>query len=280
MKKAFGMSILAIVILLTLIFMIKFKIFSKIGLIFSHKATAEQSSAKTSFDSLLKSAGSLEEQGELLHAKEVLNSILSDYASKPGIEDVEKRLESLNMRILFSAINIPGETTVYVVKENDYLQKVANEFNTTIDFIKRQNGLSSDVIRPNARLRIWTGKFSVLVDKSQNLLTLKSNDEVIRTYRVSTGKENITPVGTFKIVNKLVHPDWSHNGKVVPYGNPENILGTRWLGFDVPGYGIHGTTQPESIGQQVTAGCVRMINAQVEELFMLLPVGTEVTIID
>ena len=280
MKKAFGMSILAIVILLTLIFMIKFKIFSKIGLIFSHKATAEQSSAKTSFDSLLKSAGSLEEQGELLHAKEVLNSILSDYASKPGIEDVEKRLESLNMRILFSAINIPGETTVYVVKENDYLQKVANEFNTTIDFIKRQNGLSSDVIRPNARLRIWTGKFSVLVDKSQNLLTLKSNDEVIRTYRVSTGKENITPVGTFKIVNKLIHPDWSHNGKVVPYGNPENILGTRWLGFDVPGYGIHGTTQPESIGQQVTAGCVRMINAQVEELFMLLPVGTEVTIID
>ncbi|MBM3248214.1 MAG: L,D-transpeptidase, partial [Candidatus Omnitrophica bacterium] len=57
-------------------------------------------------------------------------------------------------------------------------------------------------------------------------------------------------------------------------------LGTRWMGFDIPEYGIHGTTEPESIGKQATKGCVRMINKDVEELYSILPVGTEVTIID
>ena len=58
------------------------------------------------------------------------------------------------------------------------------------------------------------------------------------------------------------------------------VLGTRWMGFDITGYGIHGTTEPDKIGQQVTAGCVRMRNEEVEELYTLIPVGTEVTIQD
>jgi lipoprotein-anchoring transpeptidase ErfK/SrfK len=52
------------------------------------------------------------------------------------------------------------------------------------------------------------------------------------------------------------------------------------MGFDITGYGIHGTTEPDKIGQQVTAGCVRMRNEEVEELYTLIPVGTEVTIQD
>jgi lipoprotein-anchoring transpeptidase ErfK/SrfK len=122
--------------------------------------------------------------------------------------------------------------------------------------------------------------FSILVDKSQNILILKSNEEVIKTYIVSTGANNSTPTGTFKIINKIPHPTWFKAGAVVPAGTPDNILGTRWLGFDLPGYGIHGTTEPQSLGQQVTQGCVRMANLEVEELYTIIPVGTEVTIID
>ena len=66
----------------------------------------------------------------------------------------------------------------------------------------------------------------------------------------------------------------------MPPESPENVLGTRWMGFDIPGYGIHGTVEPKAIGQQVTAGCVRMLNEQVEELYSILPVGTEVVIVD
>jgi lipoprotein-anchoring transpeptidase ErfK/SrfK len=52
------------------------------------------------------------------------------------------------------------------------------------------------------------------------------------------------------------------------------------MGFDLPAYGIHGTTEPQSLGKQVTQGCVRMSNADVEQLFIIVPIGTEVTIVD
>ena len=120
-------------------------------------------------------------------------------------------------------------------------------------------------------------RFNVLVDKSQNLLTLKSGEEVVKTYRCSTGAGGITPTGTYKIVNRMIDPVWK--GIVAP-GDPENPLGTRWLGFDLPQYGIHGTNQPETIGQPVTKGCVRLVNSDAEELYTLLPEGTAVTIVE
>jgi LysM repeat protein len=233
-----------------------------------------------SFDALSKQAAALEAQGELLKAQEALKTMIQNYAARPGIDEIQKRLDDLNLRILVSGLQVEGKTTIREVKEGDSLSMIADEFRTTIDFIKKQNGLSTDVIRPYQKLRIWTGRLSVYVDKSQNILLLKSDGEVIKTYRVSTGKDNITPVGSYKVVNKLKNPAWTHEGRVIAAGDPENILGTRWLGFDIPGYGIHGTTHPESIGTQATAGCVRMHNNEVEELYDLLPVNTEVTIAD
>jgi lipoprotein-anchoring transpeptidase ErfK/SrfK len=66
----------------------------------------------------------------------------------------------------------------------------------------------------------------------------------------------------------------------VPADSPKNILGSRWLGLSEKSYGIHGTTEPQSIGRQVTSGCVRMRNSDVEELYQIVPEGTEVVIID
>jgi lipoprotein-anchoring transpeptidase ErfK/SrfK len=120
----------------------------------------------------------------------------------------------------------------------------------------------------------------MLVDKSQNILILKTDDEIVKTYIVSTGANNSTPVGTFRIVNKLVNPTWYKAGAVVPASSPENVLGTRWLGFNLPGYGIHGTTEPQNLGKQVTQGCVRLSNQDVEELYAIVPIGTEITIVD
>ena len=97
---------------------------------------------------------------------------------------------------------------------------------------------------------------------------------------MATGKDNSTPIGTFKIVTKIPNPVWYKQGAVVPPDSPENILGTRWMGIDKQGYGIHGSVDPNAIGKQVTAGCVRMNNGDVEELFALVPIGTEVTIVD
>ena len=121
---------------------------------------------------------------------------------------------------------------------------------------------------------------NLFVDKSENILILKKDGEILKKYRVSTGLNNSTPVGIFKITHKLENPTWYWHGEVIPPTSPKNQLGTRWLGITAKGYGIHGTTEPEKLGQQVSAGCIRMKNEEVEELFRLVPSGTSVTIVD
>ncbi|MBM3252007.1 MAG: LysM peptidoglycan-binding domain-containing protein [Candidatus Omnitrophica bacterium] len=228
---------------------------------------------------LYNQANTLLKDGELLKAKGILQDIIINFPDFKDISEVEKQLQDLNMRIIFSALNTP-QTKMYEVQSGDSLAKIAKKFNTTVELIKRSNNISSDAIHFGRSLRIWTGKFSCVVDKSQNILTVMSGDELVKVYIVSTGANNHTPIGTYKIINKLVNPPWYKDGKVVPPESPQNILGTRWMGFDLEGYGIHGTTEPETIGMQITQGCVRMLNKDVEELYLLLPVGTEVTIID
>jgi hypothetical protein len=61
----------------------------------------------------------------------------------------------------------------------------------------------------------------------------------------------------------------------VPPGK-SNLLGPRWIGLSRRGYGIHGTTNPRSIGRPASHGCIRMRNSDVEELFGLVAVGDPV----
>jgi lipoprotein-anchoring transpeptidase ErfK/SrfK len=52
------------------------------------------------------------------------------------------------------------------------------------------------------------------------------------------------------------------------------------MGLSAKGYGIHGTVDPDSLGTQATSGCIRMLDKEVEELYTIVPNGTEVTIVD
>jgi len=104
---------------------------------------------------------------------------------------------------------------------------------------------------------------------------------VMKEYAIGTGEYQKTPLGDFKIRDKIVDPPW----KTIPYGDPRNVLGTRWMGLvnegdTVRGYGIHGTWEPETIGKSVSQGCIRMNNEDVEELFKIVPIGTPVKLIE
>ncbi len=240
-----------------------------------HKAsdTSGNSSQTTaSVNQLLQEASQYEAQGDKLKAKEAYAQIVSNYPDYEKIEEVQQKLGELNIALILSPTPMP-QTISYEIKPGDSVGKLAKKYNTTPQLIKIANGLQSDAIRIGERLRIWTAPFNVLVNKSQN-------EEVLKIYHVSTGKDNITPVGTFKIASKIEKPVWfKAGGAPIPSESPENELGSRWMGFDAdPHYGIHGTVHPESIGKQVTAGCVRMTNHDVEELFDILPVGTVVVI--
>jgi len=216
---------------------------------------------------------------DLMNAKAIYQKIYTEYPDYEQIEVVQKELEALNLQIIFSNVPTPN-SAIHEVVSGDTLGELAKTYGTTIELIKMSNNLNSNIIRIGQKLRIWTGKFNIFVDKSQNVLFLKQGEEILKVYTVSTGENSSTPIGEFKVTSKLVDPVWFNRGVVVPPESPENVLGSRWLGFDIPGYGIHGTVDPETIGQPVTAGCVRMHNEEVEELYSIITLGTKVVITD
>ena len=238
---------------------------------------------KQGYDAVIMLAGLCEEDKNLVRAKELYSIALTQYSGfcqDPAA--IQEKLNTLNTSVLFSPSTTQYSET-YTVASGDNLTKIAKKYNTTVELIKRSNNLASDTIFPGMKLKVQKQPFRIVIDKSQSMLTLLIGDEVIKTYIVATGKNNSTPVGNFKIGNKLVDPPWfSPGGKVIRPGDPENALGTRWMGFSIatPDYGIHGTNDPSSIGYQSTDGCIRMQNADVEELYSIVPVGTEVAVLD
>ena len=98
-------------------------------------------------------------------------------------------------------------------------------------------------------------------------LAVIENNEVVEVFAVSVGAPNSpSPTGTFTVVNRVANPTYYHPGKVIAPG-PLNPIGTRWIGLNQKGYGIHGTDQPSSIGYARSHGCIRLRNADVERLF-------------
>jgi len=246
----------------------------------SKKASGSINSVnRSSIRSMLNQAQGLEAKGELFEAKIIYEKLVNDYPESNEVINWQKKAENINIKLLFSPVVTPKSIS-YQIKSGDTLIKIAKEYKTTPELIMKSNNISDSLIIPGRKIKVWTAPFNILVDKSQNILWLKSGEEIFKTYIVSTGKNNCSPVGTFKIINKLPNPTWFKAGAVVPSSSPENVLGTRWMGFDLAGYGIHGTTQPQELGKQVTEGCVRLSNQDVEELYTIVPLGTETTIIE
>ena len=230
-------------------------------------------------DALFHLAQVEEMQQQWAEARTAYQTLLERFPDSPLLAQTQHALGNVNISLLYSPMPTDFQV-IYQVKPGDTLGKIASANGTTTEFLKTANKLRSDVIRPGQKFVVPKGRFSIVVDKSQNQLLLTQDNRFIKSYTVATGKDNSTPVGTFKVVTKILNPVWYKQGAVVPSDSPENILGTRWMGLDKSGYGIHGSVDPSAMGQQVTAGCVRMTNPEVEELFALVPVGTEVTIVD
>ena len=121
---------------------------------------------------------------------------------------------------------------------------------------------------------------TVLVSIPDRKLAVLENGTVLADFEVSVGAdESPSPTGEFKIMSRVAHPTYYHAGTVIPPGKG-NPVGTRWVGLNEKGYGIHGTNAPSSIGKAASHGCIRLRNRDMEKLFGMLRVGDVVEIRD
>jgi len=138
----------------------------------------------------------------------------------------------------------------------------------------------------------------LILPRSYYLYFVTEPRKAIR-YGVGVGKAGLEFTGTATIAVKKEWPTWrptqemiersprtyskfADNDYVQP-GGPDNPLGARALylfqnGVDTY-FRIHGTIQPESIGQSASNGCIRMLNEHVTDLYERVPVGTVVTVL-
>ena len=119
----------------------------------------------------------------------------------------------------------------------------------------------------------------VVVSIPDRKLALMEENRVVKIYEVAVGAPSSqSPSGEFQIAERLENPTYYSPGVVIEPG-AGNPLGTRWMGLDIKGFGIHGTNSPDSIGYNASHGCIRLRNGEVEELFVRLKVGDRVSVI-
>jgi LysM repeat protein len=230
----------------------------------------------------------LEGMDKYLEARNIYKNILNKKMSPENLNIIQEKFGDINIKLLLTPLDFEGKKA-YVVQSGDSLDKIARKFGTTVDLLQTSNMISNPHrIQVGDRYKIFNGKFDIKINKNKRELSLFLNGKFFKKYSITIGRFDKTPTGTFKVYDKQKFPVWWHpDGRQIPYGDPENILGTRWMAIkatgdtlNVSGYGIHGSADGSAMGKAESAGCIRMRNEEVEELYMIVPNSVEVTIIE
>ncbi|MCZ0735612.1 L,D-transpeptidase [Phreatobacter sp. AB_2022a] len=128
---------------------------------------------------------------------------------------------------------------------------------------------------------------TVIIHTSERFLYLVQGNNRALRYGIGVGREGFQWSGVQRISRKAEWPDWRPPPEMItrqPYlprfmaGGPGNPMGARGLYLGATIYRIHGTNQPQTIGQSVSSGCFRLVNSDVTDLYDRVPVGTKVVV--
>ena len=129
---------------------------------------------------------------------------------------------------------------------------------------------------------------TIVVKTSERRLYLVVDPGHAMRYPVGVGKSGKQWAGVTQIDGKYLNPAWSPPDEVrrdkpsmpnvIPGGSPRNPMGVAAMTLSGGEYAIHGTNVPGSVGGFVSYGCIRMLNADISDLYQRVPVGTTVIV--
>ena len=195
-----------------------------------------------------------------------------------------------------------GEIQTVSVTKGDTLPTLAKRYDVGYDALWQANPqlqfhslfLGMQVILPTQHLLPKTAHKGIVVNVAEKRLYFFKNPSTVCTYPVSIGqKEWPTPLGVFTITQQIKNPSWhvpasiraaeKKLGKMLPKvvkPGPDNPLGSRALRLSRRNYLIHGNNDPVSIGSSSSAGCLRLYEKDIQELYRWVQVGGSVKIIN
>jgi len=211
----------------------------------------------------------------------------ADEVARAFVDDTYKQHRVRVDRWLCDPGNVTGARS-YTVAKGDSLARIAQRF--------RKEGLTVEdgtiavlnrIHNPNAlqvgqKIKIPASPIFGVLEKRSFGLALYVGEHLLRLYWVGHGANDHTPLVEFTVGEKQPQPAWtSPDGQVYPYGHQKNILGEYFIKFlhdTYVGFGAHGTTLPGTICTMSSAGCIRMLDADIAELYKILPRGAKVVV--
>ncbi len=192
------------------------------------------------------------------------------------------------------ALPLPtGQNVVHEVTAQDDLYTIARKYGLAPDHIMWANDVSHKYPpRVGDKLTIPLrrippspppGGSGIVLNLPERVLYLFKQGALTKFYGVAIGEDIYpTPAGQFRIMAKEKNPTWEPpkwlEKKAIPPG-PDNPLGDRWMQITPDMVGIHGTNNPDSIGEAASLGCVRLYPEAIHQLYDQVGVGTPVTVI-
>ena len=199
-------------------------------------------------------------------------------------KEVRDALAALADKVQLSPQRLPDDPyeKTYQAASGDSLIGIGKRNLIPFELIMRINRMGAPSITAGQQIKVIQGPVHIEIVKGKKELQAWLGDVCLRAYPIAIGANNKTPDGTFVVKNKEKNPPYQPQHKTkadfkAP-GAPDNPLGSRWIDIGNH-YGIHGTIDPTSIGREVSEGCIRMHNKDVEELFDMVVTGaSKVTI--
>lgn len=191
-----------------------------------------------------------------------------------------------------------GAVAYYTVKPGESLFTIARAFdigiveaiaaNPTVDIW--HPAADTTLVLPTAHLMPAVKREGIIINIPLLRLFYFPDPNTVITYPISTGKEGwSTPAGQTAIIDKRAHAPWivpesiriedPSLPAVIPAG-PDNPLGEYVLNLGWPGFLIHGTNRPKTVGKWASHGCIRLFPEDIEALYNAVKIGTPVNIIN
>jgi lipoprotein-anchoring transpeptidase ErfK/SrfK len=149
-------------------------------------------------------------------------------------------------------------------------------------------GLAPDLQRQVINYPTNAAPFTVVIDAEHTYLYYVLGDGKAIRYGIGVGREGFKWSGTEAVTRKAEWPDWTPPQEMIarqPYlprwmaGGESNPLGARAIYLGNTMYRIHGTNMPETIGHDVSSGCIRLMNEDVIDLYSRVNVGTKIVVL-
>lgn len=201
---------------------------------------------------------------------------------------VRNRLNEVNADLFWSSNVVEGDPITRLYKnEGLFLSQIGPKFRVPYQLLETINDLPANRLQADHVIKVVQGPLHARVVKHLFLMDLYALDPqglpvYICSFPVGLGENDKTPVGNWQVThnNKVVNPSWrdDQSGEFFTSDNPDNPIGDYWIaihGLDdtnknKKGFGIHGTTEPTSIGTEASRGCIRLADDDIKLVYSML----------